>query len=89
MPAYCSARPDPVPWWGPLPLWVLVVIFGRELFMTAFRAYAGGETFRAPSPGLEADVADGHPQQIGDATVSGPGPVADPPNGHGWHGTES
>ena len=31
---------DPVPWWGPLPLWVLVVIFGRELFITVFRAYA-------------------------------------------------
>ncbi|MDH3270362.1 MAG: CDP-diacylglycerol--glycerol-3-phosphate 3-phosphatidyltransferase [Gemmatimonadota bacterium] len=31
---------DAVPWWGPLPLWVLVVIFGRELFITVFRAYA-------------------------------------------------
>jgi CDP-diacylglycerol--glycerol-3-phosphate 3-phosphatidyltransferase len=31
---------DPVPWWGPLPTWVLVVIFGREIFITAFRSYA-------------------------------------------------
>ncbi len=31
---------DEVPWWGPLPLWVLIVIFGRELFITLFRAYA-------------------------------------------------
>lgn len=31
---------DPVPWWGPLPIWVLVVIFGRELFITLFRSYA-------------------------------------------------
>jgi len=31
---------DPVPWWGPLPMWVLIVIFGRELFITVFRAYA-------------------------------------------------
>ncbi|MDX1646322.1 MAG: CDP-diacylglycerol--glycerol-3-phosphate 3-phosphatidyltransferase [Longimicrobiales bacterium] len=38
-----SQRPgtlNDVPWWGPLPLWVLVVIFGRELFITLFRAYA-------------------------------------------------
>lgn len=31
---------DAVPWWGPFPLWVLLVIFGRELFITVFRAYA-------------------------------------------------
>jgi CDP-diacylglycerol--glycerol-3-phosphate 3-phosphatidyltransferase len=31
---------DAVPWWGPLPLWVLAVIFGRELFITLFRSYA-------------------------------------------------
>lgn len=38
-----SNRPGPagdVPWWGPLPIWVLVVIFGRELFMTLFRQWA-------------------------------------------------
>lgn len=29
-----------VPWWGPLPLWVLIVILGRELLITAFRAVA-------------------------------------------------
>jgi len=31
---------DELPWIGPLPLWVLFVIFGRELFITIFRAYA-------------------------------------------------
>lgn len=31
---------DEVPWIGPLPMWVLLVIFGRELFITVFRAYA-------------------------------------------------
>jgi CDP-diacylglycerol--glycerol-3-phosphate 3-phosphatidyltransferase len=30
----------PLPWWGPLPLWVLLVIFGRELAVTVFRAWA-------------------------------------------------
>lgn len=29
-----------VPGWGAFPLWVLVVILGRELFMTAFRGWA-------------------------------------------------
>ena len=29
-----------VPFWGPLPLWVLVVIFGREAFITIFRQWA-------------------------------------------------
>lgn len=32
---------DPFPWFGgTLPLWILVLIFGRELFITAFRSYA-------------------------------------------------
>ena len=30
----------PLPWWGPLPLWVVLLVFGRELFMTLFRAWA-------------------------------------------------
>lgn len=29
-----------VPWWGELPGWVLLVIFGRELAVTLFRGYA-------------------------------------------------
>ena len=29
-----------VPYWGPLPAWVLVVIFGREAFITVFRQWA-------------------------------------------------
>ena len=33
---------DVIPVWGPMPLWVIVVIFGRELFITLFRAYAAG-----------------------------------------------
>lgn len=38
-----SQRPgelNDIPWWGPLPIWVLLVIFGRELLITAFRSYA-------------------------------------------------
>ena len=30
----------PLPWWGPLPLWVVLTIFGRELAVTIFRAWA-------------------------------------------------
>jgi len=29
-----------LPWWGPLPLWVVLVIFGRELLITVFRSFA-------------------------------------------------
>lgn len=29
-----------IPWWGPMPLWAMVVIFGREFFITLFRSYA-------------------------------------------------
>ncbi len=29
-----------IPWWGSLPLWVAGVIFGRELLVTLFRAWA-------------------------------------------------
>lgn len=39
-----SLRPPPegtFPWFGGrLPLWILLVIFGRELFITLFRSYA-------------------------------------------------
>lgn len=38
-----SRRPGPlaeVPWWGELPLWVVLVIFGRELLVTGFRSWA-------------------------------------------------
>lgn len=31
-----------VPWWGELPTWVMIVIFGREILITAFRSYAAG-----------------------------------------------
>lgn len=29
-----------IPLWGPMPLWVVVVIFGREILITGFRSYA-------------------------------------------------
>ncbi len=38
-----SHRPEAIwdiPWWGAMPLWVLLVIFGRELFVTLFRSWA-------------------------------------------------
>jgi CDP-diacylglycerol--glycerol-3-phosphate 3-phosphatidyltransferase len=37
-----GSEPDLIPWWGTMPLWVMVVIFGREIFITAFRSYAAG-----------------------------------------------
>jgi CDP-diacylglycerol--glycerol-3-phosphate 3-phosphatidyltransferase len=44
IPFYILSHGDgpvgPLPWWGPLPLWVLVVIFGRELAITVFRGWA-------------------------------------------------
>ena len=44
VPLYLVAqRPealDRVPVWGVLPLWVLVVVFGRELLITLFRTWA-------------------------------------------------
>jgi CDP-diacylglycerol---glycerol-3-phosphate 3-phosphatidyltransferase len=38
-----SHRPDPlsdIPFWGAMPLWVLMVIFGREVAVTLFRSWA-------------------------------------------------
>jgi len=35
-----GSDPDLIPWWGAMPLWVMVVIFGREIFITGFRSYA-------------------------------------------------
>ncbi len=29
-----------IPWWGALPIWVLIVILGRELLVTLFRHWA-------------------------------------------------
>ena len=29
-----------IPWWGTLPIWVLIVILGRELLVTLFRQWA-------------------------------------------------
>ncbi len=31
---------ETIPWWGPMPMWVLAVILGREIFITGFRSYA-------------------------------------------------
>jgi CDP-diacylglycerol--glycerol-3-phosphate 3-phosphatidyltransferase len=51
-----SHRPEPMwllPWWGALPLWVLFVIFGREVAVTLFRAWAlrGGVVISAGRSG--------------------------------------
>lgn len=46
LPFYLISRqPDPLtdlPLWGPMPLWILVVIFGREVAVTIFRSWAAG-----------------------------------------------
>ncbi len=31
-----------IPWWGMLPMWIMIVIFGRELLVTVFRQWAAG-----------------------------------------------
>ncbi len=33
----------PLPFWGALPVWIMVVIFGREILITIFRSYAAGQ----------------------------------------------
>ncbi len=38
-----------VPWWGPLPLWVLLVILGRELAVTLLRSWAVGRGVVIPA----------------------------------------
>ena len=47
VPFYMLSRgPGPVgplPFIGPLPLWIVLVIFGRELFITLFRSYAANK----------------------------------------------
>jgi CDP-diacylglycerol--glycerol-3-phosphate 3-phosphatidyltransferase len=40
---------DAVPWLGPLPAWVLIVIFGREIFITLFRGYAANKGVVIPA----------------------------------------
>jgi CDP-diacylglycerol---glycerol-3-phosphate 3-phosphatidyltransferase len=35
-----GAGENDLPWWGPMPLWVIIVIFGREIFITVFRSFA-------------------------------------------------
>lgn len=35
-----SALPTRVPWWGTLPLWVVLVVLGREVLITVFRGFA-------------------------------------------------
>ena len=44
LPLYFITRRDDgfheLPFWGTLPVWVIAVVFGRELFVTAFRGYA-------------------------------------------------
>tara|TARA_B110000116_G_scaffold249858_1_gene243818 strand:+ start:197 stop:841 length:645 start_codon:yes stop_codon:yes gene_type:complete len=40
---------DLIPWLGPMPIWVLVVIFGREIFITIFRSYAAARGVIIPA----------------------------------------
>lgn len=42
-----------IPWWGSLPLWVAVLLLGREAFMTVFRQVAKrrGVVIAAAGPG--------------------------------------
>lgn len=38
-----------VPYWGPLPLWVVIVFLGRELLITGFRSWATGRGVVIPA----------------------------------------
>ncbi len=52
VPFYIISRrggPDLIPFIGAMPAWVLVVIFGRELFITLFRSYAVGRGVVIPA----------------------------------------
>ena len=44
IPFYIVSRPPgpetEIPWWGAMPLWVIIVIFGRELAVTLLRSWA-------------------------------------------------
>ncbi|MCA9738716.1 MAG: CDP-diacylglycerol--glycerol-3-phosphate 3-phosphatidyltransferase [Gemmatimonadota bacterium] len=56
IPVYLISHRGPaseLPWWGALPLWVLAVIFGRELAITVFRSWAArrGEVIPAGRSG--------------------------------------
>lgn len=57
-----SQRPEPItdiPWWGPLPLWVVAVIFGREILVTLFRSWAarrGSVISAGPSGKIKAFI---------------------------------
>jgi CDP-diacylglycerol---glycerol-3-phosphate 3-phosphatidyltransferase len=47
-----SRGPDPlgaIPWWGSLPIWVVVVVFGRELLVTLLRGWAAKRGSVIPS----------------------------------------
>ncbi len=57
-----SHRPgavNEIPWWGALPLWVLAVIFGREIVVTLFRGWAlrrGAVLSAGPSGKIKAII---------------------------------
>jgi CDP-diacylglycerol---glycerol-3-phosphate 3-phosphatidyltransferase len=38
-----------IPWIGVMPVWVMIVIFGRELFITLFRSYAASRGVVIPA----------------------------------------
>ena len=41
MLSHSAVRDAPFPWFGDVfPLWIVLIIFGRELFITVFRGYA-------------------------------------------------
>lgn len=57
-----SHSPDPIgtlPYWGVLPLWVLAVVFGREILITVMRAFAArqGKVIAAERAGKQKAFA--------------------------------
>ena len=63
VPLYFITRRDDafseLPHWGTLPVWVIAVVFGRELFVTVFRSYAArrGTVIAAGKSGKHKSLA--------------------------------
>lgn len=83
-----SHRPESVtniPWWGSFPLWVVAVIFGRELLVTFFRTWAArrGAVVSAGFSGKIKTLT----QNIFSGTLIGWYALARTAEGRGWEGS--
>src|SRR3989441_10745226 len=56
-----------IPWWGSLPVWVALLLVGRELLITAFRFFAKRRGVVIPAIGAGKLKAGGEKAFIGGA----------------------